>query len=136
MLMPQTASQQILVVEDDPAIAEMLTIVLEEEGFTAAHASNGLVALEVLDQAAALPAVVLVDLMMPLMNGLQFHAALGHNQRTAHIPLIILSASSDRQLLQEIDVRQIRFLSKPLDFAALFQMLADLGVQPRLDQSW
>src|SRR5690242_5374004 len=62
----------ILVVEDDADVREALVDVLEAEGFSVAMAEDGAQALDYLGGAAPRPALILLDLMMPNMNGLQF----------------------------------------------------------------
>ncbi len=64
----------ILVVEDDAATREALVLLLEAEGFAVRSAANGREALDVLEGAAVRPRLILLDLMMPVMDGWQFLA--------------------------------------------------------------
>src|SRR6201747_1964198 len=82
-------SRLILVVDDDPDILQTLALCLSTEGYRILVASNGREALDVLDTAE--PSVILLDLMMPVMAGWQFVAALEERGKR-DMPLLILSA--------------------------------------------
>lgn len=86
----------VLIVEDEFAIREALTEFLEEEGFVVAGAAHGQEALEYLDT-MPLPALILLDLRMPRMNGAQFLEVRQSNPRLAAIPTILMSADSSGQ---------------------------------------
>ncbi len=81
----------ILVVDDEFLITDILVDALEEEGFRVLTASNGRKALEVLDK--EVPALVMTDFMMPLMNGLELARAIKANPDWARIPVILLSGA-------------------------------------------
>lgn len=85
----QTLSQ-ILVVEDDPAIREMLRYTLEPEGLCVMEAGNGWVALEQI--VANRPELILLDLMMPEMDGFEFILNLRQNPAWQTIPVVVLTA--------------------------------------------
>ena len=79
-----------LVVEDDPVSRQLLRAVLEKDGFSVSEAQNGRVALERL--AAQRPAVILLDLMMPEMDGFEFVAELRQHQEWRSIPVVVVTA--------------------------------------------
>ena len=79
-----------LVVEDDPVSRQPLRAVLEKDGFSVSEAQNGRVALERL--AAQRPAVILLDLMMPEMDGFEFVAALHQHHEWRSIPVVVVTA--------------------------------------------
>ncbi|WP_134494891.1 response regulator [Microvirga pakistanensis] len=81
----------ILVVDDEFLITDILVDALEEEGFRVLTASNGRKALEVLDK--EVPALVVTDFMMPLMNGLELAQVIKSNPDWARIPVILLSGA-------------------------------------------
>src|SRR3712207_5197512 len=81
----------ILVVDDEFLITDILVDALEEEGFRVLTAPNGRKALEVLDK--EVPALVLTDFMMPLMNGLELARTLKSNPDWVRIPIILLSGA-------------------------------------------
>lgn len=106
----------ILVVEDDADIREVLREVLEVEGFTVRTADNGKVGLETLEEIGR-PCLILLDLMMPVMNGLEFLAALRARSTPRSPPVVIVSAYSD--IAREVSGAAGR-LSKPIDLDDLF----------------
>ncbi|MFC4173885.1 response regulator [Microvirga sp. GCM10011540] len=81
----------ILVVDDEFLITDILVDALEEEGFRVLTAPNGRKALEVLNK--EVPALVVTDFMMPLMNGLELAQAIKANPDWAQIPIILLSGA-------------------------------------------
>ncbi len=81
----------ILVVDDDDALRGEICRVLENEGFQVMEAINGLHALAQLETVAR-PDLIILDLMMPVMNGWDFHARLKANPKLAHVPVLLLSA--------------------------------------------
>jgi CheY-like chemotaxis protein len=103
----------ILVVEDDHDIAEAMIDVLVDQGYLVAHASNGREALDMLHEQLT-PAVILLDLMMPEMDGTQFRAAQLKEPELASIPVVVISA--DRQVAQTARALGARdYAVKPLD---------------------
>ena len=86
----------ILLAEDDIILAELYTERLKQEGFTVVHASNGEDALKFVEEYH--PALIILDVMMPKMNGLDVLKNLKENSETAKIPVIIVTA-----LVQEIE---------------------------------
>ena len=85
------AQDYILIVEDDFDIREALTQILEEEGYPVRGAANGKEALEV-TASGPTPSLILLDLMMPVMNGWQFRAEQLQNPRLASVPVLVISA--------------------------------------------
>jgi CheY-like chemotaxis protein len=88
-------SHTVLVVEDDVDIRQALLEILEDQGFTALGARDGADALDILSRATELPCVILLDLMMPVMDGATFRQAQRSDPRLASIPLVVLSAYRD-----------------------------------------
>lgn len=83
-------SSNVLVVDDDRDIREALVQILTEEGFDVTSAKDGVEALEQI--ARRTPDVVLLDLMMPIMNGWQVLQTLRGSVRYAKLPVVVLSA--------------------------------------------
>ncbi len=83
-------AQKVLVVDDDPAISEMLTLVLSTEGFDAAVVNDGAQAVEVFEREQ--PDLVLLDLMLPGMNGIDICRAIRKN---SNVPIVMLTAKTD-----------------------------------------
>lgn len=81
---------KILVVDDDPAISEMLSIVLESEGFSTVAVTDGAVAVETFQREQ--PDLVLLDLMLPGMNGIDICRAI---RQESSVPIVMLTAKTD-----------------------------------------
>ena len=107
----------VFVVEDDADTRDMLGRFLELEGFRVESASNGQQALERLT-AGVHPCVILLDLMMPVMDGWQFRRHQAADRELSQIPVIVVSAAG-KDRIAEIDANA--YLTKPLD---LDQLLA------------
>ena len=84
----------ILIVDDDKDIREILRDVLEEEGYAIVEATNGVEALSSL-RGDVLPRVILLDLMMPVMDGQEFRKAQLADPRIAGIPVIVFTADAN-----------------------------------------
>jgi CheY-like chemotaxis protein len=83
----------VMVVEDDALIRELVSHILAGEGFTAVGASNGAEALQRLRVEGVQPALILLDLVMPVMNGWQFRAEQLKDPELAGIPVVIMSGT-------------------------------------------
>lgn len=116
-------TRRILLVEDDLDIRESIKEVLEDEGYAIAEAGNGVEALEQLRGATALPDLILLDLMMPTMNGVQFREEMVQNPVWAEIPIVILSADADARYKAEL-IKAADVLEKPVELDRLFQTVA------------
>jgi CheY-like chemotaxis protein len=88
-------SHTVLVVEDDVDIRQALIEILEEHGFAALGARDGAEALDLLVRATELPCLILLDLMMPVMDGVSFRTAQRNDPRLSSIPVVVLSAYRD-----------------------------------------
>jgi two-component system, OmpR family, response regulator CpxR len=114
---PQPApNKRILVVDDDEITREMLREILTEEGYTVETVNNGRDALEAL-RLRAPPGVVVLDLMMPVMNGWEVLQEMQQDAALAKIPVVAISASAETRSADG-------FLSKPVDYHML---LATVG---------
>ena len=85
--------QSVLVVEDEEDIMEVIRFNLEKEGYEVNHALSGEKALQLIEK--KLPTLVLLDLMLPGINGLDLCRILKQNDRTKGIPVIMLTAKSE-----------------------------------------
>ncbi len=94
--------ERLLIVDDDKEIRDALTEVLEDEGYVVEAAVNGADALSRLRAGSgALPGLILLDLMMPIMDGPQFRSAQLGDPRLATIPILVLSADRNATLKGE-----------------------------------
>lgn len=83
-------AHKILIVDDDPAISEMLSIVLEADGFETVAVQDGAVAVETFEREQ--PDLVLLDLMLPGMNGIDICRAIRNHSQ---VPIVMLTAKTD-----------------------------------------
>lgn len=112
--------KQIYVVEDDAAIRESTIELFTTEGYEVLSAENGQSALDYLCSAIKLPDLILLDMAMPVKNGLQFCAEQASNQKIAHIPVIIMSADNQIKLMQE-KVHACAYIKKPTDIDQMLE---------------
>ena len=115
------SAPMVLIVEDDPDTREMLGKFLELEGFQVETAANGQVALDKLSTGLAVGVIVL-DLMMPVMDGWQFRKHQLEDQRFAQIPTIVVSAAGRDRMAQ---VQADAYLAKPIDMDELLSRVAE-----------
>lgn len=111
----------ILVVEDDSAIREVLTDVLEGEGYEVLNAANGREAIQLL-RSSTLPCLILLDLMMPVMNGWQFRAEQCQDPVLAPVPVVVISADSDLPI-KAAEIRANDFIKKPIELNRLLNTI-------------
>src|SRR5262249_11349487 len=116
--------KRILVVDDDLEIRETIRDVLEEEGYRVVLAANGAEALAELRARIGeeQPSLVLLDLMMPEMNGWQFCEEQKRDARRAAIPVLVISAASVDA--KKGSIAGHPFLKKPIELARLLEAVA------------
>ncbi len=103
----------VMVVDDDFELRSALGEVLSDAGYEVALAADGAEALRLLQQGSRIPDVILLDLMMPVMNGWQFLAQKAKDPALAHVPVIAVSAVG--QYVQKVEpVDAVAFLRKPV----------------------
>jgi CheY-like chemotaxis protein len=125
---------KILVTDDDAATREMLQFLLQDEGYEVLLARNGLEALEVIEKEPV--DLVLLDLMMPEMDGYEALNALRENGRLGTVPILVVSARSI-PIYQEIsrNLGAVEHIVKPFMPDELLgkvrEALAGRGKQPR-----
>jgi CheY-like chemotaxis protein len=108
---------RVMVVDDDLDIQEALAQILEAEGHQVTTAGDGRTALGLLKRHP--PDVIVLDLMMPSMNGWEFREAQLKDPRLARIPVIVISAAT---LREPIDAEE--FLPKPFEPSQLLELVA------------
>jgi CheY-like chemotaxis protein len=91
----KSSGTKILVIDDDDDIRETMRAVLEDEGFTVESASNGREALDLLLRSEANPALILLDLTMPQMDGWQFRSEQKKVPRLAGIPVVVFTGNAE-----------------------------------------
>lgn len=122
----QDISKDVLVVDDDPHLCEIITDVLEAEGHTARTASNGQEALDRISERK--PQLILLDLMMPVMNGWELAEALNASHEWSDIPIVFVTAahSAMSRKPQEMGVKAI--ISKPFDIDMIVEAVQNYAV--------
>jgi CheY-like chemotaxis protein len=114
----------VLVVEDHADLREMLAVLLESEGFQVQTARNGAEALDSLKHER--PAVILLDLMMPVMSGDEFRRRQLQEPEYADVPVICMTAAHDgRQRAERLQAAQ--YFQKPVDFDRLITAVRELA---------
>jgi CheY-like chemotaxis protein len=113
-------SATVLIIDDDVDIREALGMALSNFGYDVMLAENGAVALQMVRDRA--PGLILLDLMMPVMDGAQFHAAIQHDPVLASIPLVVLSGHG-QVATQAATMGTSAYLVKPIDLKQLLDVV-------------
>ena len=106
----------ILIIEDEEGIREGLSLSLKLEGYQVFTATNGREGLDILSQIPS-PQLILLDLMMPVMNGWEFIDIIKTDAKLSKIPIVVVSAYSEQGKIIESQ----GFLKKPVDLNLLYQ---------------
>jgi CheY-like chemotaxis protein len=114
---------KVMVVEDDMDIREALVEILEEQGCEVVAAENGARAMAYLKSATALPCLILLDLMMPVMDGQAFREAQVKDPALADIPIVVVSAYRDVQNHAE-QLQAATYIKKPPRIEELVSAIA------------
>jgi two-component system cell cycle response regulator DivK len=121
-------SKKILIVEDHPDVRRVLTLSLGRLGYEILEADTGGsgIALTLSES----PDLVLVDLSLPDVSGLEVAKAIKHNPRTAEIPLVALSGHSEQQLAPKaLEAGLTAYLMKPIDTQRLAKVIEELTLR-------
>ncbi len=112
--------KSILVVEDDDDIRNAMVDLLESEGYNTESAINGKDALEKLRRINQKPCLVMLDMMMPIMNGREFLDEVMKDSHLAPIPILIVSAIADKSNSKG----SVGFLKKPIDIDVVLKVVS------------
>lgn len=121
-------SKRVLVVEDDADLRNLLRSILEGEGYDVDAAHDGYEALRRLDHRA--PDLIVLDLMMPRLDGAAFVAQLEQMGLRPGIPILVLSAA-ERGADEARRIGAEAYVSKPFELLALLDQIARLGAGSR-----
>jgi two-component system alkaline phosphatase synthesis response regulator PhoP len=113
----------ILVVDDDSSIAEMLQVILEDEGYQVVTAHNGQEGLACLKTSP--PTLVLCDFMMPVLDGVQMCRTMQANPDYQAIPFVLMS--SLHAAIDSVGCRFAALLTKPFDLENILPLIARLS---------
>jgi CheY-like chemotaxis protein len=112
-----------LVVEDDPDLREALRELLLLAGYRVLAVNNGKEALDLMEMAEELPEVILLDLLMPIMNGWQFRRHQLKDARLSTIPVVVLTGGMFAEEAAE-SIRASAWLAKPVNVDSMLAVLA------------
>jgi CheY-like chemotaxis protein len=115
-------NKTILLVDDDRDVTDALRLVLSEEGYDVATASNGYEALIYLKSHSPPPSLILLDVMMPIMDGYEFRIEQQRDPALARIPVVVVTAGAIGERVAEMGVTGL--LRKPFDLERLLGELA------------
>jgi CheY-like chemotaxis protein len=123
---------RILVVDDEPEIVTLLRFVLEADGHEVSSAAHGLDALEKLGVEPAkdelpLPDLIVLDIMMPVMDGYELNMRLQTEARTKDIPILVLTAKGQKMRdLFEMAPNVAAYVQKPFDPKMLRELISGI----------
>ncbi|NDJ51729.1 MAG: response regulator [Chloroflexi bacterium] len=118
-------TQQILVVDDEVGALTLIGIMLERGGFAVSKARDAYAALDELT--ATNPDLIILDVMMPGMNGIELCRKLRADKKTANTPILILSARGDPESVEEgLNAGANDYLSKPILHHDLLTKIKDI----------
>jgi PleD family two-component response regulator len=119
-LMP-TEPTYVLLIEDDIDIAEAIESVFHLENIRYQSMKDGQSALDYLNSTDLNPSLIILDVMMPLLNGLEFRKKQLSNKKIANIPTIAMSATSD---FEKVDAGHFNeFIKKPIDIEQFIDLI-------------
>ncbi|MEG5041354.1 MULTISPECIES: response regulator [unclassified Microcoleus] len=110
--------KKILVIEDDDLIRETVLELLQSRGFEAVGAENGKVGIQL---AAEIPDLILSDVMMPELDGIEVFAAVRSHPATASIPFIFMTGS---EMEKALELKADGYLKKPCSLAEMLRAIA------------
>jgi two-component system, chemotaxis family, chemotaxis protein CheY len=122
--MTSQPATQVLIVDDDRGICSSLSRILRMEGYATASVEDGRQALEYLRTHPA-PRLILLDLMMPNMNGWEFSREQQRDPNLSKIPVVIISAGGSEVRRTAGTIPAIEYLEKPLDLERLLRIVGD-----------
>ncbi|MCX7905093.1 MAG: response regulator [Elusimicrobiales bacterium] len=110
-------SKKIMIIDDEKDVLFLLRVLLEKEGFEVIEAQNGKIAYEKLTdkQSPVKPDLIILDVMMPEMDGYTFETKMLESEELKKIPVIILTAKGQIRELFEISANVEAFVEKPFD---------------------
>lgn len=113
--------KKILVIDDEPVIAQLIKINLQDEGYEVETALSGT---EGLQKAKSIkPDIITLDVLMPEMNGFQVMEVLKRDPETKNIPVVFISVVEGPQKEKGFHLGAVDFLSKPIEFGELFKTI-------------
>ena len=123
--MPKMSATKVLIVDDESFIINLLKNGLSENGFDVITADNGFDAILAVEEQK--PDVVITDIMMPRLTGLEFLKALKNNPATAKVPIFLISAMDQADIVQQgLDMGAVDYITKPFKINEIIGKLRHL----------
>ncbi len=113
--------KRILIIDDELDMAETMSVLLQDEGYDSSAIDDGAIGLEIMQK--SVPDLVILDVMMPLVKGLDVLKSMKENPKLRSIPIILISASKEPEV--EGDKWDV-FLRKPFDIYKLMEEIKKL----------
>ena len=111
----------VMIVDDDEAIRETLRDIIEDQGYHVVCCENGQAALATLLGQGEAPCMILLDLMMPVMDGWSFRREQLSDPRVADIPIVVITASEETNGT----FADVPILKKPLEYDAVIRAVSE-----------
>lgn len=126
MSLEQGNQKKILIVDDEPDIRFVLQAALTKSGYQTDQASNGLEALEKVETYQ--PDGIILDIMMPLLDGYSVNSRLKENPATASIPVIIITGKGHLKELLDVreDLKVAAYFEKPFQISVFLERLKEI----------
>jgi len=124
---------RLLIVDDEPEIRELLLYNFRKRGFDVMAVSNGFSGLRSMEYFK--PQLIILDIMMPIVNGITMCRELKNDSRYKHIPVYILSATNDDKMISSaLAAGAEKFISKQVHMSQLINMVVEMKdkIQPTL----
>jgi PleD family two-component response regulator len=114
------AAAPVLIVDDDPVIQTLMRAALEEDGFAVVEADDGLSACRLCNH--SVPSLLIVDAMMPNMDGFELCRVLRRQPETQHVPILMATGLEDKQSISRAyEAGATDFIAKPINWPILIQ---------------
>jgi len=122
---------RILIVEDNPAVRKMLRWTLEERGIEVIEAPDGLEALSIIFKDTPQLDLIILDMLMPNLNGLEFLTSLRNKPKLRHIPVLVCTSVADKSTVAKIiqsgaDDYLIKPVARSVFLKKIFSIIHDL----------
>lgn len=114
------SDKHVLIVDDDKDIQSAIKMILEMHGYKVSCVSNGKEALEALTRGPA-PAVILLDLMMPVMDGFEFMRLMEDGHIAPKVPIVVMTAARNKAH----EIKNYTTLLKPFDVTKLLSIIGE-----------
>ena len=124
--MKSNSSKLILVVDDSTDNQDLLKMLLVAKGYNVYCVSNGKEALSLLSELSHLPDLILLDALMPIMDGHEFRVEQGKNDRIKHIPVVVMTGDTDEDMDEKMN-HPSQIIMKPFDIAKLVESVSNFS---------